>query len=116
MFYSGFVSTSKAAGGPPSLTVGPDAATDVSEHAATLHAVVNPRGFETAVSFIVSKDKDLRNSTEYVGAESPLSGDSSVVVSVNLSTLDSKTVYYYQAIAVSRNAIVKSPIRQVETI
>jgi phosphodiesterase/alkaline phosphatase D-like protein len=116
MFFSGFVSSSKAAGGPPALTVALNSATEVSETSATLNAVVNPRGYETAISFVVSKNADLADSTEHVGKQSPLRGNSSIVVSVKLSTLEPKTRYYYQVIAVNSNAIVKSPVREVETL
>lgn len=116
MFFSGFVSTSKAAGGPPSLTVGRNSATNVSQTSATLNAVINPRGFDTDVTFKVSKDIDLVVYTEHTAEQSPVSGSSSVVVSAQLSTLQPATKYYYQVIARSRNAIVKSPIMEVETL
>lgn len=82
--------------GPTPLTLSP---TGISDHAALLHARVNPNGAgATAVSFQYGTDPTLAGALT-VTAPSVADGAGSVYLSASISGLSSGQIYYYRVLA-----------------
>lgn len=76
-------------------------ATNVSGTQATLNGSVNGNELPTIVTFEYGTEPDYSNGGEIEATQSPVSGNSNIEVSVNLSGLSMDSTYYYRVKAVN---------------
>jgi len=69
-----------------------------STHSATLNAVVNPKGADTAVTFSWGIDTNYGNTATVPGV---LSGGTDQNVSADITGLEAETVYHFKVISVN---------------
>jgi hypothetical protein len=86
-------------GEAPACTTMP--ATNVSDTEATLNGSINANELPTTVTFEYGTDPDFSNGGEIEATQSPVSGNSSIEVSVNLTGLSMDSTYYYRVKAVN---------------
>jgi hypothetical protein len=84
--------TFTTANAPPVVVT--TAATNVSFNGATLNGTVNPNGASTTVSF--DYGLTVAYGTNITGVPSPVTGNSALPVSVNISALTPGTLYHYR--------------------
>jgi hypothetical protein len=82
----------------PTATTSP--ATNVGQHQATLHGVVNPQGYATTYHFEYGKTASYGKRTANRSAGN---GSSNVNVQTALSSLLRHTTYHFRVVAVSAN-------------
>jgi NHL repeat len=106
--------------GPPLVTS--QAATNVTESGATLHAAVDPAGFETTCEFQYVDDAGFQasgyagaTSTPCVPANVGSVGGTFVQVSADVSGLASSTVYHFRAVAMNSQGTTEGGDRTFRT-
>jgi hypothetical protein len=106
--------------GPPLVTS--QAATAVTESGATLHAAVDPAGFDTSCEFQYVDDAGFQasgytgaTSTPCVPADVGSVGGTFVPVSAGVSGLASSTVYHFRAVAMNSQGTTEGGDRTFRT-